>query len=53
MTNTEYGFSCSIYIKNEFIAQAEANNKKECEKRAANIALNTFKRRLNEDNCLH
>ncbi len=53
ITNTENGFSCSIYIKDEFIAQAEANNKKECEKKAANEALNTFKRRLNEDNCLH
>ncbi len=46
-------FNCKIYINGEYIADAKAKTKKECEKRAAAKALNIMKRRYNEDNSLH
>lgn len=46
-------FSCSIYINNERIAEAEGSSKKECEKRAAGKAIKILERRFNEDCSMH
>lgn len=46
-------FACSIFINNDFIAGAEAYNKKDCEKKAAGKAIKILERRLNEDHSLH